>query len=65
MYSKIEHVLKRADILDKYSPKDVLLELSKVYLVELDDCSLISEVPKKLEMLAAKLGMNLFPKLRS
>jgi len=65
IYSKIEQLLKRADILDKHSPKDVLLELSKVYLVELDDCNLISEVPKKLEMLDKKLGLNLFPKVRS
>ena len=65
MYSKIEQALKRADILDKHSPKDVLLELSKVYLVELDDCNLISEIPKKLEMLDAKIGLNLFPKMRS
>jgi len=65
VYSKIEQALKRADILDKHSPKDVLLELSKVYLVELDDCNLISEIPKKLEMLDAKIGLNLFPKMRS
>jgi transposase len=65
IYSKIEQLLKRADILDKHSPKDILLELSKVYLVELDDCNLISEVPKKLEMLDKKLGLNLFPKMRS
>lgn len=65
IYSKIEQTLKRADILDKHSPKDVLLELSKVYLVELDDCNLISEVPKKLEMLDKKMKLNLFPKVRS
>lgn len=65
VYSKIEQALKRADILDKHSPKDVLLELSKVYLVELDDCNLISEIPKKVEMLDAKIGLNLFPKMRS
>lgn len=64
-YSKIEQALKRADILDKHSPKDVLLELSKVYLVELDECNLISEIPKKLEMLDAKMGLNLFPKKQS
>jgi transposase len=34
VYSKIEQTLKRADILDKHSPKDVLLELSKVYLID-------------------------------
>ena len=54
-YTKIEMALKKADLLSKLSPKDVLLDLSKVYLVELDDCNLISEIPKKLEQLDEKL----------
>jgi hypothetical protein len=57
--------LKKADLLKKQSPKDVLLDLSKVYLVELNDCNIISEIPKKLEKLDTKLGFNLFPKNRS
>jgi hypothetical protein len=57
--------LKKADLLDKRSPKDLLLDLSKVYLVELNDCNIISEVPKKLEVLEQKLGIDLFPKNRS
>lgn len=64
-YAKIEMALKKANLLDKYSPKDVLLDLSKVYLVELDDCNIISEVPRKLEVLEQKLGLDLFPKSRS
>jgi hypothetical protein len=36
-----------------------------VYLVELNDCNIISEIPRKLETLDAKLGFNLFPKNRS
>ena len=64
-YTKIEMALKKADLLSKLSPKDVLLDLSKVYLVELDDCNLISEIPKKLEQLDEKLGLDLFPKQRS
>ena len=34
-YTKIEIALKKADLLDKQSPKDILLELSKVYLIQL------------------------------
>jgi transposase len=64
-YAKIEMVLKKADLLDKHSPKDLLLDLSKVYLVELNDCNIISEVPKKLEVLEQKMGLDLFPKNRS
>jgi len=51
--------------LDKQSPKDVLLDLSKVYFVELNDCNIISEVPKKLELIEQRLGLELFPKNRS
>jgi hypothetical protein len=57
--------LKKADFLGKMSPKDVLLELSNIYLVELNDCNLISEIPRKLEKLDEKLGLYLFPKNRS
>jgi transposase len=64
-YTKIEMALKKADLLSKQSPIDILLELSKVYLVELNDCNLISEIPKKLEKLDEKLGLSLFPKKRS
>lgn len=64
-YTKIEMALKKADLLDKLSPKDILLELSKVYLVELNDCNIITEIPKKLEKLEDKLGLELFPKIRS
>ena len=64
-YTKIEMALKKADLLSKLSPMDILLELSKVYSVELDDCNLISEIPRKLEKLDEKLGLDLFPKKRS
>jgi len=64
-YTKIEMALKKADLLSNMSPKDVLLELSKIYLVELNDCNLISEIPRKLEKLDEKLGLDLFPKNRS
>jgi hypothetical protein len=64
-YTKIEIALKKANLLDKQSPKDVLLDLSKVYFVELNDCNIISEVPKKLELIEQRLGLELFPKNRS
>ena len=64
-YTKIEMALKKADLLDKQSPKDILLELSKVYLIQLNDCNIISEVPKKVERMDEKMGLELFPKNRS
>lgn len=64
-YTKIEIALKKVDLLHKLSPKDVLLELSKVYLIELTDCNIISEIPKRVERLDEKLKLELFPKNRS
>jgi len=64
-YTKIEMALKKADLLDRLSPKDILLELSKVYLIQLNDCNIISEIPKKLEKMDQKMGLELFPKNRS
>jgi transposase len=64
-YTKIEMALKKANLLDKQSPKDILLELSKVYMIELNDCNIISEIPKKLERLDEKMRLELFPKNRS
>jgi len=64
-YTKIEMALKKADLLDRLSPKDILLELSKVYLIQLNDCNIISEIPKKLEKMDEKMGLELFPKNRS
>ncbi|MCX6669167.1 MAG: hypothetical protein NTV25_05080 [Methanothrix sp.] len=70
----LQHYRAASDPLDKWlvaGPwgheylKDILLDLSKVYLVELNDCNIISEIPRKLEMLDAKLGFDLFPKNRS
>ena len=64
-YTKIEMALKKADLLDKQSPKDILIELSKVHLIQLNDCNIISELPKKLERMDEKMGLELFPKNRS
>lgn len=49
----------------RVSVRDVLLELSKVYAVEIGDRITISEVPKKARTLAQTLGLKLelFPKI--
>jgi hypothetical protein len=45
--------------------KDALLELSKVYAVEIEDRVTVSEIPKKARTLAGALGLKLelFPKI--
>lgn len=61
-------LLKRlavAGINGKVSVKDALLELSKVYAVEIGDRVTVSEIPKKARTLAGALGLKLelFPKI--
>lgn len=64
-YSKLEIILKKANILDRYSPKDLLLEFSKIYMVKTDARNIISDIPKKIERLEESLKLDLFPKNRS
>lgn len=62
------HLLKRLTELGlnrKMSVRDVLLELSKVYTIEVAQRDVLSEVPKKAKSLVESLGLelDLFPKL--
>jgi transposase len=56
--------IKEKELSKKYSVRDILLELSKVYLVRYDkDKEITSEIPKKVRELVETLGNNLFPKI--
>jgi transposase len=62
------HILKKlaeAGLNKKTSVKDALLELSKVYAIEVGPREIISEIPKKARTLAESLGLelDLFPKI--
>jgi len=61
-YCKLEKVLKKAGLLRRYSPADVLEEFSKVYLFTDGTQEVISEIPKKVAELEAKMGVDVFPK---
>lgn len=61
-YCKIEALLKKAELLHKISPLDLLEELSKVYIVKDGKREVISEVPKRVSELEAMLGIDVFPK---
>jgi hypothetical protein len=61
----LEIILKKAEILDRYSPKDLLLEFSKIYMVKIDAGNIISDIPKEIERLEESLKLDLFPKNRS
>ncbi len=54
--------MRKAALIDKYSPLDLLEYYSKVYKLDFDGRYLISEVPKKVHDLDKALGLNVFPK---
>lgn len=64
LYYLLLNKLQRLGINSKVSVKDVLLELSKVYIVETPKGEIVSEIPKKVRDLIEVLGQDLFPKIR-
>jgi len=61
-HCKLENILRKAALIDKFSPLDLLEYYSKVYKMNFDGQGLISEVPKKVHDLDKALGLNVFPK---
>jgi len=65
MIANLEDRIRKAGLLSKMSADDVLMEYSKAYAVRLESGVVDYEMPKKLETLDSKLGVNVFPILRS
>ena len=63
-YYRILKLLKEKKINTRISVKDALLQLSKIYLTDVGDRTIMAEIPKKVKELAESLGMKpeLFPK---
>ena len=61
-YCKLEKELKKAGQLQRFSPADVLEEFSKVYLFTDGTREVVSEIPRKVADLEAKMGGDVFPK---
>ncbi len=61
-YCKLENFLRKANLIDKVSPRDLVEQYSKVYKMSYDGRDIISEVPKKVHELDKALGLNVFPK---
>ncbi len=61
---RILKLLKEKKINTRISVKDALLQLSKIYLTDVGDRTIMAEIPKKVKELAESLGMKpeLFPK---
>lgn len=67
LYFRILDILKQKNLTGKMSVREVLFELSKVYLIYYNDGEKkLSEIPAKAEKIEKMLNLNLFPKtLRS
>jgi hypothetical protein len=65
MIANLEDRIGKAGLLSKMSTEDILMKYSRAYAVELESGTVDYEMPNKLEELDAKLGMNIFPILRS
>ena len=60
---KLEQLLKKAELIHKFTPIDLLFKYSKVYHLEMRGRGMITEVPKKVRDLDEALGLYMFPKM--
>jgi len=58
MYYRIYRQLIENNLLRKYSPKDVLIHLARVYKIRIDNEWLTSEVPRKTRSIIEKLNIQ-------
>jgi transposase len=63
IHCKLEQILKKGELNRKMTPIDLLFKYGKVYHVDLEDRSMITEVPKKVRDLEERLGLDIFPKV--
>ena len=61
-YVKIQNCIRKADLTSKYSPRDLIEQFRKVYMMDLDGQMILTEVPKKIGEMEKKLNLKLFPK---
>ncbi len=59
LYYKIYGLLVYKDCLSKYSPRDVILHLSRVFHVKIGDNWIVSEISKKTRLLIENMGIDL------
>ena len=58
LYYRIYNTLLEKGMLNNYSPRDVLLHLSRVFKMEINGKWVTSEIPRKSRLLMEKLGIN-------
>jgi len=64
-YCKLQLMLKKANLLKSLSPRDLLEEFAKVYMLRDGERKVITEVPKKVAEMEKALEVNVFPKSKS
>ncbi|MFH1669588.1 MAG: transposase [Candidatus Woesearchaeota archaeon] len=57
LYCQIINYLREKELLNKYSVQDILLLLSKIYSVRLDNKEITAEIPKRTRTLLTKLEL--------
>jgi len=61
-YTKIENILKKFELINRYSPRDIFTLYGKVKIVDFDGNIMLLEIPKKIRDLTQKMQLDLFPK---
>lgn len=64
LYYRILEILRKKELVGKISVNEVLLELSKVYLINYGDGKMkLSEIPAKADKISKLFDVELFPKI--
>jgi transposase len=58
-YYRIYDLLLQSEVLDKYSPRDVILHLSRIFKLKIGDKWVLSEIPKSTKALMEKLKIQI------
>jgi transposase len=59
LYYKLYRILVEKGLLKKFSPRDVILHLSRIYKLKIEDKWMLSEIPKTSRTLIKKLQVKL------
>jgi len=59
LYYKIYAILMRREMLNNYSPMDVIIHLKRIHMLKCKEIWQIAEVPRKSKNLIKKLGLDM------
>ena len=59
MHYRIYGMLKKMDLLSRYSPGDVIRHLDRIYMLRIGDQRKLSEIPGKSRMIIEKLEIHI------